>query len=160
MRTIVDTGGDLRSFASDLDLVADRLERSDPDLRAAVDSTDDLMPPLARTIQRLEDPLTSTLDSWDTFATVGDDRLEGYAHWLRWAPDQFLAMADATRDGSGHVLMVGNFGDNCQYGPPRVTPYAMAHDPAPDDARCPTEAPGVQQRGTQYAPRLAGDPAP
>ena len=71
--------------------------------------------------------------SWNEFAGLGDDRLPGYQHWLTWAPKQFHAMSDATRDGSGHVLLAANFGDNCEYGPPRVSPYVMTHDPAPHE---------------------------
>jgi|GEM_PF-1418021 len=160
LRTVVDTGPDLRSFAKNLDLVTARLEKSDATVRSTLDSTSDLMPLLSASLQQLTQPLTSTVASWNEFAKLGDDRLEGYQHWLRWAPDQFLAMADATREGSGHVLMIPNFGDNCQYGEPRVTPFAMTHEPAPADKRCTVNKPDVQQRGTQYAPRLAGDPEP
>lgn len=160
LRTVVDTGDDLRSFAEDLDLVTATMQKSDPDIRKTLDSTTSLMPRLATALQELTDPLTETVDSWNTFAKLGDDRLPGYAHWLRWAPDQFLAMSDATRDGSGHVLMVADFGDNCQYGEPRVDVFAMTHDPAPTDKRCTVQQPGVQQRGTQYVPRLPGDPEP
>lgn len=160
LRGIVDTGDDLRAFAKNMDLVTARIEKSDSDIRSTLDSTSSLMPRLATAIQELTDPLTSSVDSWNAFAKLGDDRLEGYQHWLEWAPGQFYAMADATRDGSGHVLMVPNFGDNCQYGEPRVTVFATSHDPAPSDKRCTVEQPGVQQRGTQYAPRLPGDPEP
>ncbi|HWV26953.1 MAG TPA: MlaD family protein [Aeromicrobium sp.] len=160
LRGIVDSGSDLRTFAKNIDLVTASMKASDGDIRHALDSTSSLTPKLATSIRQLTDPLTSSIASWNAFAKLGDDRLEGYQHWLRWAPDQFYAMADATRDGSGHVLMVANFGDNCPYGPPRVTPFAMTHDPAPSDQRCTVEKAGVQQRGTQYAPRLPGDPEP
>ncbi len=160
LRTVVDTGDDLRSFAADVDLVTAQLEQSDPTIRRVLASTGTLTPRLAAVLMEITAPLTSTVKSWNEFAGLGDARLPGYQHWLSWAPAQFFAMADATRDGSGHVLMAGNFGDNCVYGPPRVTPYAMTHQPAPTEARCTTEAPGVQQRGAQYAPRLPGDPVP
>ncbi|MDR7087791.1 phospholipid/cholesterol/gamma-HCH transport system substrate-binding protein [Aeromicrobium panaciterrae] len=160
LRTVVDTGDDLRSFAANIDLVTAQLEKSDAQIRRTLSSTATLTPILASTIQELTAPLTSTVKSWNVFARLGDDRLPGYQHWLTWAPKQFYAMSDATRDGSGHVLLAANFGDNCEYGPPRVNPYVMTHDPAPLDARCTREDPGVQQRGAQYAPRLPGDPVP
>lgn len=160
LRTVVDTSDDLKSFASDIDLVTAQLETSDPAVRRALASTATLTPVLADVMQEITAPLISTVTSWNEFAKLGDDRLPGYKHWLTWAPDQFYAMSDATRGGSGHVLLSANFGDNCEYGPPRVSPYVMTHDPAPTDNRCTTETPGVQQRGAQYAPRLPGDPAP
>ncbi len=160
LRTVVDSGDDLRSFAADVDLVTAQLEKSDPTIRRVLESTGTLTPRLASVLREITAPVTSTVVSWNEFAGLGDARLPGYQHWLKWAPTQFLAMSDATRDGSGHVLMVGQFGDNCEYGPPRVSPYVMTHEPAPTDARCTTEAPDVQQRGAQYAPRLSGDPAP
>ncbi len=160
LRTVVDTGDDLRSFAADVNLVTAQLEKSDPQLRRALASTATLTPKLASILQELTSPLTSTVMSWNEFAGLGDDRLPGYQHWLTWAPSQFYAMSDATRDGSGHVLLAANFGDNCEYGPPRVSPYVMTHDPAPPNQRCTSEDPGVQQRGAQYAPRLPGDPVP
>lgn len=160
LRAIVDTSEDLHSFAADINLVTEQLETSDPAIRRALASTAELTPTLASVIQEITAPLASTVTSWNEFAKLGDDRLDGYKHWLRWAPDQFYAMADATRDGSGHVLMSANFADNCEYGPPRVNPYVITHEPAPADHRCTTETPGVQQRGAQYAPRLPGDPVP
>ncbi len=160
LRTVVDTGDDLRSFAADVDLVTAQIEKSDPTIRRVLDSTGTLTPRLASVLREITAPVTSTVVSWNEFARLGDARLPGYQHWLSWAPAQFLAMSDATRDGSGHVLMVANFGDNCEYGPPRVSPYVMTHEPSPTDARCTTEAPEVQQRGAQYAPRLPGDPVP
>ena len=160
MRGIVDHQSDLKSFAKNIDIVTEQMSASDKDIRKTLDSTSTLMPLLSTSLAQLTDPLTSTLASWNTFAKLGDDRLPGYKHWLRYAPDQFYAMADATRDGSGHVLMVADFNDNCQYGEPRTTPFAMTHTPADPDNRCTVKDPIIQQRGTQYAPRLPGDPEP
>ncbi len=160
LRTVDDTSGELRSFAADIDLVTAQLKTSDPAIRRTLASTAALTPALADVMHEITGPLISTVTSWNEFAKLGDDRLAGYKHWLIWAPDQFHAMSDATRDGSGHVLLSANFADNCEYGPPRVSPYVVTHDPAPTNQRCTTETPGVQQRGAQYAPRLPGDPVP
>ena len=160
LRTVIDTSDELHSFARDINLVTAQLETSDPAIRRALASTATLTPGLAGVIRQITSPLISTVTSWNEFAKLGDDRLAGYQHWLIWAPDQFHAMSDATRDGSGHVLLSANFADNCEYGPPRVSPYVITHAPAPMDQRCTTQTPGVQQRGAQYAPRLPGDLTP
>ncbi|AXT83983.1 hypothetical protein C6I20_01440 [Aeromicrobium sp. A1-2] len=155
LRTVVDTGHDIRSFAHDLDLVTASVKKSDPTLRSLIDEVNVLASSLGDLIADITPDIGRTARAWTAFGQLGTDRLPGFDHWLTWAPPQAVAMSESTRDGTGHVLMVPNPSDLCDYGLPKRSPYDTTRHPARTDAHCTVESPLIQQRGSQYAPRPA-----
>jgi phospholipid/cholesterol/gamma-HCH transport system substrate-binding protein len=153
LQTIDDKGDELRTFASDIDLLTAELESADGTARGLINDLLTTIPLVDDLLADVEPHLEPVLADSLTIAGIAADRRPGLDHWLTWAPDQMVGMAESTRDGKGRVLLVPNPSKTCQYGTPNRSPLDTTRTPAVIDAHCTLVEPRVQQRGAQYAPR-------
>ncbi len=152
LRTIDEKENELRTFAAQVDLVTAELESSDDVVRGLLDDVLTTIPLVDRLLRDTEPHLEPVLGDALTLAGLAADRPQGLGHWLTWAPDQMVGMAESTRDKSGRVLLVPNPSKTCSYGTPNRSPLDTTRTPATTDAHCAVVEPRVQQRGSQYAP--------
>lgn len=146
-----DLDPELRGFASDARSVTAQLQRSNRTIASLIDQGATLIPVVVEDFRSVEPVLVRLLDDGTPVAAMARRHLPGLLHWYAWGPRQLVAMAESTRDGSGHVILVVTSADNCHYGP-EVSPH-QRDVPLPLAARCTTEAPHIQQRGSQNVPR-------
>lgn len=150
LRTMKDLDPELRAFARSAREITAQLRKSNPTIARLIDQGNTLVPVLTNEFDGIEPVLVKLLDDGTPVATMARKHLPGLLHWYRWGPRQMVAMADATRDDSAHVILVFTIPQNCRYGGD-VSPYQREYKP-PVKARCTTVDPKVQQRGSQYAP--------
>jgi phospholipid/cholesterol/gamma-HCH transport system substrate-binding protein len=153
LRTTVEKAGQLRRFSRNLRLLTAGMKQADPAVNDLVDRAVVAVPELTRLLDETEGSVTRLLTAGLVSAEVAAERHPGLVHWLDWVPSQMVAMAESTRDGSGRVILVPSPSLNCRYATEQHSPTDPTRRPAPRDARCGVEHPGVQQRGAQYAPR-------
>lgn len=150
LRTFDELEPELRTFVANSRSITDQLRRSNPTIARLLEQGATLVPVLTEEFTGLEPVLVRLLDDGTPVAAMARQHLPGLRHWYRWGPDQLVAMADSTRDGSGHVVLVLENPTNCRYGAD-VSPFQR--DVAlPLTARCTTVDPHVQQRGSQNVP--------
>lgn len=153
LRTGLDLGDELRSVATDLALIASSFRAATPDVRSTVLTATDLLPRLQRFWDESSPELRTLLTEGVPLTDMSKAHLRGLHHWLDWVPLQAEAMARATRDGSGRVLLVPRVLKNCVYTPKHHRDY---HDTSrrepPTDVRCTDPPPGTQARGSASVP--------
>lgn len=151
LRTMDDLSPEFRSLVSNAQKVMRRLGSSNDTIAKLIDDGATLVPVVVKDFDAVSPVLVRLLDDGTPVATMARKHLPGLLHWYRWAPDQLVAMAESTRDQSGHVILVITPADNCRYGK-EFSPY-QEDVPLLVNARCTTVDPHIQQRGSQYVPR-------
>lgn len=153
LRTGVDLGDQVRSIATDLALVAASFRAATPDVQSTVLSATDLLPRLQSFWDDAAPRLRTLLSEGIGLTDMSKAHLRGLHHWLDWVPLQARAMARATRDGSGRVLLVPRVLKNCSYSPNyRRDMHDLERRPAPTDVHCENPPPGTQARGSGSVP--------
>lgn len=150
LATMAQLSPELRSFARDARRITAQLRRSNPTIARLIEQGNTLVPVVDAEFTGSEPVLVKLLDDGTPVAAMARAHLPGLLHWYRWGPGQLVAMREATREGSGHVILVFDIPQNCRYGKD-VSPYTN-DVPLPVDARCRTYGPYMQQRGSYYAP--------
>lgn len=151
LQTMADLSPQVRQFVANARTIAAALREANPAIGQLIDQGAVVVPVVADQFHQMSPVLVSLLESGTPVAQMARAHLPGLQHWYVWTPRQLEAMATATRNGSGHVVLVITPAKNCHYGTD-VSPYQR--DVAlPLSAQCTTVAPDVQQRGAQNVPR-------
>lgn len=151
LRTMRDLAPELRSLVADARSITRQLARSNETIAHLIDTGATLLPVILEDFEATAPILVRMLEDGTPVAAMARDHLPGLLHWYRWGPEQLVAMAESTRDQTGHVILVITPADNCRYGP-EVSPYERDVR-LPAGARCTTTDPHIQQRGSQNVPR-------
>jgi phospholipid/cholesterol/gamma-HCH transport system substrate-binding protein len=150
LATMDDLSPEIRTLMKNSRKITHQLSQSNPTIKKLINQGSVLIPVLVKDFDSVSPVLVRMLDDGTPVAAMAKAHLPGLLHWYEWGPKQLVAMADATRDKSAHVILVVTFADNCHYGP-EVSPFQEKAD-LPLSARCTTVDPHIQQRGSQYAP--------
>lgn len=151
LRAVDDLSPSVRTLMKNSRAITEQLAKSNQTIAQLIDQGATLIPVVLKDFDSVAPVLVRMLDDGTPVAAMARAHLPGLLHWYRWGPDQLVAMADATRDRSGHVILVVTTAENCRYGP-EVSPFER-NAPLPIAARCTTVDPYIQQRGSQYVPR-------
>lgn len=150
LATMDDLSPEIRTLLKNSRKITSTLSKSNPTIKKLINQGSVLIPVLVKDFDSVSPVLVQMLDDGTPVAAMAKAHLPGLLHWYKWGPEQLVAMADATRNKSAHVILVVTFADNCHYGP-EVSPFQEKAD-LPLSARCTTVDPHIQQRGSQYAP--------
>lgn len=150
LRTMDDLSPELRTFVGNALRISERLRRVDPVIARLIDQGALVIPIVTEGFRSTQPILVDLLADGTPVAVMARAHLPGLLHWYTWGPRQMVAMAAATRSGTGHVILVPTPAKNCRYGP-EVSPY-QRNVPLPLSARCTTVSPRIQQRGSQNVP--------
>jgi phospholipid/cholesterol/gamma-HCH transport system substrate-binding protein len=151
LKTLHDLSPAVRSLLANSRAITAQLAKSNATIARLIDQGATLVPIVLSDFKSTSPVLVKLLDDGTPVAAMARAHLPGLAHWFAWGPDQLVAMADGTRDGSARVIFVLTAADNCHYGP-IVSPYQRKVT-MPMTARCTTVDPHIQQRGSQNVPR-------
>jgi len=150
LATIDDLSPEIRTLVKNSRKITKQLRKSNPTIKKLLDEGSVLIPVVVKEFDAVSPILVRLLDDGTPVAAMAKAHLPGLLQWYEWGPDQLVAMADATRNKSAHVILVITFADNCHYG--KETSPFQEKAKLPLTARCTTVDPHVQQRGSQYAP--------
>jgi phospholipid/cholesterol/gamma-HCH transport system substrate-binding protein len=150
LATMDDLSPEIRNLVNNSRKITKQLRKSNPTIKKLINEGSVLIPVIVKEFDATSPILVRMLDDGAPVAAMAKAHLPGLLHWYKWGPDQLVAMADATRNKSAHVILVITFADNCHYGK-EIGPFEEDVK-LPLTARCTTVDPHVQQRGSQYAP--------
>jgi phospholipid/cholesterol/gamma-HCH transport system substrate-binding protein len=151
LATLDDLSPDVRKLVDNSRKITKQLRRSNPTIKKLINEGSVLIPVLVKDFDSVSPILVRMMDDGAPVAAMAEAHLPGLLHWYKWGPDQMVAMADATRNKSAHVILVITLADNCRYTKKEIGPFEE-NVKLPLAARCTTVDPHVQQRGSQYAP--------
>lgn len=151
LETMNDLAPDIRSLLKNSRELTDDLADSNETIDSLLKEGATLVPVVVDDFDSVTPALVKMLDDGTPVAAMARKHLPGLLHWYEWGPPQLVAMADGTRDNSGHVILVITAADNCRYGK-EYSPY-QKDVPLLVDAECTSDDPDVQQRGAQNVPR-------
>lgn len=150
LATMDDLSPEIRALVKNSRKITRQLRKSNPTIRTLLDEGSVLIPVVVKEFDANSPILVRMMDDGTPVAAMAKAHLPGLLHWYKWGPEQLVAMADATRNKSAHVVLVITFANNCHYG--KETSPFQEKAPLPLTARCKVIDPHVQQRGSQYAP--------
>lgn len=153
LRTMAAWDSGFTTFARDLKAVTGAVRGSDQELRMLIRRSGPALAELDDLLALTREPLGQLLVSGLVPASIWEKRGPAVQAWLDWAPLQMLAMARSTEGGAGGVTLVPNTGPTCFYAVPQKDATSTTRTAPSLDAQCTTHAPGLQQRGSMYAPR-------
>ena len=153
LRMGVDLGDEVRAIAGDLELIARSFHQATPAIRSTVLTATDLLPRIQSFWDDASPQLRTLLTKGVPLTDMSKAHLRGLHHWLDWVPLQADAMARATRDGSGRVLLVPRVLKNCVYEPRHTRDmHDIERRDPPTDVHCTDPPEGTQVRGSASVP--------
>lgn len=152
LQAFSDLSPQLRRLAKNSVAITAALRDAGPEFSRAIDAGATVVPLTIDTVGQLEPDLDRTLKALAPLSKMSAEHLPGLRHWYKWGPRQMVAMAESTRNGSGHVILVLSPAKPCYYRDINLSPYDGRDPPADLGARCPTNAPYNQQRGADKVP--------
>jgi phospholipid/cholesterol/gamma-HCH transport system substrate-binding protein len=150
LATMDDLSPDIRNLVNNSRKITKQLRMSNPTIRKLISQGSVLIPVIVQDFDSVSPILVRMLDDGSPVAAMAKAHLPGLLHWYTWGPKQMVAMSEATRNKSAHVILVITFANNCHYGK-EIGPFEE-NVKLPLTARCTTVDPHIQQRGSQYAP--------
>lgn len=150
LATMDELSPEIRNLVDNSRKITKQLKKSNPTIKKLINEGSVLIPVIVDEFDANSPVLVRMLDNGAPVAAMAKAHLPGLLHWYEWGPKQLVAMADATRDKSAHVILVITFAENCRYGK-EIGPFEEDVE-LPLTARCTTVDPHIQQRGSQYAP--------
>ena len=151
LSTLADLAPDMRTFAINARSLANALRAADPTLASLLERGAIVVPVVSSLVSQLTPVVVKLLADGTPVAVMAARHIPGLKHWFQFGPGQLSAMASATRDGSGWVILAISPANNCLYGP-QISAY-QKNTSLPLSARCTTVNPHIQQRGAQYVPQ-------
>jgi phospholipid/cholesterol/gamma-HCH transport system substrate-binding protein len=152
LQAFSDLSPQLRRLAKNSVTITAALREAGPEFTRAIDAGATVVPLTIDTVGQLEPDLDRTLKALAPLSKMSAEHLPGLRHWYKWGPRQMVAMAESTRNGSGHVILVLSPARPCYYRDINLSPYDGRDPPADLGTRCPTNAPYNQQRGADKVP--------
>ncbi len=152
LQAFADLSPRLQRLAANSVTITTALRQAGPEFSRAIDAGATVLPLTIDTVGQLEPDLDRTLKALAPLSKMSAEHLPGLKHWYKWGPRQMVAMAESTRNGSGHVILVLSPARPCYYRDINISPYDSRDPPVDLGARCPTNAPYNQQRAADKVP--------
>jgi len=152
LRAFSDLSPQMRRLAANSVTITAALRAAGPQFARALDAGATVVPLTIDTVGQLQPDLDRTFKALGPLSQMSAEHLPGLRHWYKWGPRQMVAMAESTRNGSGHVILVLSPAKPCYYRDINLSPYDGRDPPIDLGARCPTQVPYNQQRAADKVP--------
>jgi phospholipid/cholesterol/gamma-HCH transport system substrate-binding protein len=158
-RTNLDTAnalsGDFDTFTVALRRLTRELRRTDAPVRNLLETGPGAVTDIDAFVKALTSPVSALLGNLIVPGDILTARLPALEALVIAFPQSTAALKSAVRNGDLAIDLHLTSNPTCDYGTPRRTPVDPTRAEPDLKRRCTTQAPGVQARGAQNAPRPA-----
>ena len=151
LRIGTDNSANILQIARNSKLFASWLRRYDPTLFRLLDRAPGQLEELRRVVRDARETLPQLLDPAITLSDVMAAHDPHIRELLVQFPRGFNALAGAISNGAGHLDVIMQRTETCDYPTPERSPRATTRRPLQDEGSCP-KGPVLSQRGAQWAP--------